>query len=626
MTRPSRALRIPVARTALALTGALLWALAPACSSDEDDASGGDGPASGSGGAGATGASGTGANDIGGGEPGGSGPGGSGSGGEPGAGGGGGDCAGDTHECNGQCVPNDDPAYACGDPSCSPCAVPHATAACSGGACVVGTCDASYQDCNAMAGDGCETNTDGDPSNCSTCGNVCPGGNAAICDNGTCDVSDCPAGTGDCDADPATCETDLDTSVADCGYCGNTCVLSHATPDCAAGQCVIASCSGGFADCDGADANGCEIDTDTNPDHCGACGVDCASGSCSGGNCQSVCGDGVIGGAEECDDGDTEPLDGCNPSCKYEMVQRVTTMTVQNGASPNWCVPSTNQFGSALTTAAKDSFNDTLKTDVDAGTLNILMQYLALDDLTGQDDGAFEIGMLSGTPDPDKGAWVPPGSIDWWFLAVPSTVDANGLPIERIKPGSIAGGNVQAGPNTTAIFFLGNFLTMRDARARATIGSATNVPAPPPPGLASGLTAFQTTSAATSSLGLCGNITVASLANVPAPQALTTSGSFTSRCRSSCSNSLEYTYCGAGNPVTASCNSLLDVVVGGCRAVLCSTVIYKKQPDVGAGSSPPAAISNDASKNNKVTIVEPNDAYSSYFQFQTTRAHLTNNL
>src|SRR5690606_3803407 len=40
---------------------------------------------------------------------------------------------------------------------------------------------------------------------------------------------------------------------------------------------------------------------------------------CSGGVCESFCGDGVIFGAgEECDDGNTRNVDGCSSDCKLE--------------------------------------------------------------------------------------------------------------------------------------------------------------------------------------------------------------------------------------------------------------------------------------------------------------------
>jgi hypothetical protein len=74
--------------------------------------------------------------------------------------------------------------------------------------------------------------------------------------------------------------------------CDN-CSLSHATETCSGGECAILSCSSGWGDCNGSDSDGCETDLDTNPNHCGSCGVSCAipngSGSCTNGSCNWQC-------------------------------------------------------------------------------------------------------------------------------------------------------------------------------------------------------------------------------------------------------------------------------------------------------------------------------------------------
>ncbi len=54
---------------------------------------------------------------------------------------------------------------------------------------------------------------------------------------------------------------------------------------CEGGSCV---CTGGFADCDGDQKSGCEVDLMTAPDDCGACGHGCLGGACSGGMCQPI--------------------------------------------------------------------------------------------------------------------------------------------------------------------------------------------------------------------------------------------------------------------------------------------------------------------------------------------------
>ena len=52
---------------------------------------------------------------------------------------------------------------------------------------------------------------------------------------------------------------------------------------CSEGSCI--SCNGSYRDCDGDPLNGCEVDTDTDPNNCGSCGNVCSGGVCSNGSC-----------------------------------------------------------------------------------------------------------------------------------------------------------------------------------------------------------------------------------------------------------------------------------------------------------------------------------------------------
>ena len=62
----------------------------------------------------------------------------------------------------------------------------------------------------------------------------------------------------------------------DCSACGHVCPggAPDSVASCVAGACVL-TCNGGYVNCDGNDANGCEVNTTNNLSNCGACGIVC---------------------------------------------------------------------------------------------------------------------------------------------------------------------------------------------------------------------------------------------------------------------------------------------------------------------------------------------------------------
>ena len=250
--------------------------------------------------------------------------------------------------CEGQCVNYDDPAFGCSANTCEPCPVaPHAesgcvndeclvvsceagwsncdgnplngcetniwevancgdcgvtcalsngTAVCNEGTCDIGACDTLWADCNANPVDGCETNLR-TLDDCGSCGTPCAVPNAT-CATGTCTINNCPEGTANCDGDETTCETDV-TTIADCGACGLACTGPNVdawTCDLVAGSraCQIAACAAGWLNCDGTQANGCEVSLSSSVDHCGACGASCSgfhvlTRACVNGLCAPTC-------------------------------------------------------------------------------------------------------------------------------------------------------------------------------------------------------------------------------------------------------------------------------------------------------------------------------------------------
>jgi len=70
------------------------------------------------------------------------------------------------------------------------CDVPNATAACMRGACVIGSCDSNFADCDANADTGCEANLQSDANTCGSCTNRCSPPDRACC-AGSCARSAC---------------------------------------------------------------------------------------------------------------------------------------------------------------------------------------------------------------------------------------------------------------------------------------------------------------------------------------------------------------------------------------------------------------------------------------------------
>ncbi len=172
------------------------------------------------------------------------------------------------------------------------CSANHITTpACTTGVCT-GACDSGFADCNAdKRVDGCEIATAIDAANCGGCGVVCSSQNIAAptCGAGLCNGA-CNAGFGDCNANKQLdgCERSLAT-LTDCAACGAPCAPANASgPTCASMTCDYGSCNAGFLDCDANRPNGCEVNKNTDNNHCGTCSTVCTGGlSCINGICSS---------------------------------------------------------------------------------------------------------------------------------------------------------------------------------------------------------------------------------------------------------------------------------------------------------------------------------------------------
>ena len=174
----------------------------------------------------------------------------------------------------------------------TPCITPNAVPRCAAGVCSISSCFSGFVDCDQALANGCEINQLTDVKNCGGCGKKCVLSNAnPKCENGNCLVASCTSVFGDCNLSPVDgCEINLSSTVDHCGGCGDKCALTNAVPRCDSSTCQILSCIPPYDDCNNIDSDGCEVDLSNDNNHCGGCGKKCvlanANSQCISGSCE----------------------------------------------------------------------------------------------------------------------------------------------------------------------------------------------------------------------------------------------------------------------------------------------------------------------------------------------------
>ena len=149
--------------------------------------------------------------------------------------------------------------------------------------------------------------------------------------------------------------SDLFNDPANCGGCAFGCSdRANATSTCSAALCGV-KCDGGYADCDGSVATGCEIKLASDPNNCGACGKVCDAGtSCVAGACGGSCALPKKACGTDCVDvqNDVKNCGDCGNVCGAEDLCISGKCTAAPG-----CAPPNLLCGSLCVDPTHDSFN-----------------------------------------------------------------------------------------------------------------------------------------------------------------------------------------------------------------------------------------------------------------------------
>jgi cysteine-rich repeat protein len=484
----------------------------------------------------------------------------------------------------------------------------------------------------------CGDNNNGE-TEVDSCDNAADGtscGTGQICRSNACVNSTCGDGFV---AASEECDDGNTVSGDGCeAKCRFTCLASDATRNCApadacAGQGVCSA------------AHTCMAGTplpDGNPCGAGAGNV-CVSGVCT----SPLCGNGTRDLGEDCDDGNTTNLDGCDSACAFEQSARVTSL-IQQFVPDAFCTK--NALGTAIPAVPEiqDFLQSTWAFPVSDGSLSLVFKFLGFIDPSGA-RSTFSLGFIDATPVrfnlQDDGITFADGylgssDLDWWYTlrdpANNTSVDANGTPTSQLT-GEVTNGRVIAGPGTIEnlrlLFALAPanvklFNVHIDATFDATLSKPMIATAATPPGhlasehLSPDFSTFES-SGLSSPLGrMCSDVSAKSMAEA-SPGLL-----------GGCADPIDPT----GSTSAFPDNHLLDVFILGCQLFTTDPTtglpgfvptILPTQPDGSLNGStytfavdPTTHQVTSCTKDGQpgdLTDCLANATYSSYFQFAADR-------
>jgi len=294
--------------------------------------------------------------------------------------------------------------------------------------------------------------------------------------------------------------------------------------------------------------------------------------------------------------------------------QRVNSLTLEyttDSFAPH------NAIGTAVVgSIAQNAITSSLASAVADGSLSWMFEMRDLSDLTGTNDASFHVSVFNPTPVAGAG-YNGASDLDWWYLPNASELNPDGSAKQQL-PASFVSKALTAGPGdiTVNINFAGASLpiAMSNVQIKAVAG-ATSTPLEatgdsPPGHLASEYVDPSLVSFGSMSGGmLSGDVSARSLSNVLVPSS--------------------FTGADCGNLYTAA-NTILDVLVSGCKALGVITEINAVQPDT-VTSSGSGTYTFAVNSSHEVVSCQHNGtddtlsdcldgaAYSIYFQFTTDR-------